>query len=142
MQVSDVDKRLAQQAGRFWGEVAMRRYDYDRPWRLAAQVRTITRAQLLAFFDTYLAPEGAQRRRLATPNPNPNPNPSPSPNPNPYPNPNPKPIPNPNLWPRLATHVYSRKAAPRGQLQLDPLSEVAGAEPLYYPPLTPGRIPV
>ena len=64
MQVSDVDKRLAQQAGRFWGEVAMRRYDYDRPWRLAAQVRTITRAQLLAFFDTYLAPEGAQRRRL------------------------------------------------------------------------------
>ena len=31
---------------------------------------------------------------------------------------------------------------PRGQLQLDPLSEGAGAEPLYYPPLTPGRIPV
>ena len=25
------------QVGRFWGEVVMRRYDYDRPWRLAAQ---------------------------------------------------------------------------------------------------------
>ncbi len=46
------------------------------------------------------------------------------------------------MWRRLATHVYARKAAPRGQLQLDPLSEGAGAEPLYYPPLTPGRIPV
>ena len=29
---------------------------------------------------------------------------------------------------RLATHVYSRKAAPRGQLKLDAVSEVDGAE--------------
>ena len=166
------------QVGRFWGEVVMRRYDYDRPWRLAAQarhpyaycvttilyalyrgasprrshyayhtttilycthshrqVRTITRAQLLAFFDAYLAPAGPERRRLATHvrvshrvrlNPNPHPN-----------------IPTLTLTlTRLATHVYSRKAAPRGQLKLDAVSEADGAEPLYYPPEKPGRLPV
>ena len=88
------------QVGRFWSEVVQRRYDYERPWRLAAQVRQITRAQLLAFFDTYLAPDGAERRRLAT-------------------------------------HVYSSRAAPR-QLVIDAVSEVDGAEPLYYPPPTWG----
>ena len=183
------------QVGRFWGEVVMRRYDYDRPWRLAAQVRTITRAQLLAFFDAYLAPAGPERRRLATHvrvshrvrlNPNPHPN---IPtltltltrlathvrvshrvrlNPNPHPNiptltltltrlathvrvshrvrvnPNPHPsIPTLTLTlTRLATHVYSGKTAPRGQLKLDAVSEGGGAEPLYYPPEKPGRLPV
>ena len=143
----------------------MRRYDYDRPWRLAAQVRTITRAQLLAFFDAYLAPAGPERRRLATHvrvshrvrlNPNPHPN---IPtltltltrlathvrvshrvrvNPNPHPS-----IPTLTLTlTRLATHVYSGKTAPRGQLKLDAVSEGGGAEPLYYPPEKPGRLPV
>ena len=38
-QVSDVDKRLAQQAGRFWSEIVQRRFDYDRPFRVSAQAR-------------------------------------------------------------------------------------------------------
>ena len=65
-QVSDVDKRLQQQAVRFWAEINLRRYDYERPWRVAAQVRALTKAQLLDFFDARIAAGGAQRRRLAT----------------------------------------------------------------------------
>ena len=51
---------------RFWSEISQRRYDYERPWRVAAQLRALTRAQLLAFFDATIAASGTERRRLTT----------------------------------------------------------------------------
>ena len=65
-EVEDVDKRLQLRAVRFWSEIAQRRYDYERPWRVAAQLRALTRAQLLAFYDATIAAGGPERRRLTT----------------------------------------------------------------------------
>ena len=65
-QATDVDKRLGQQAGRLWGEIVQRRYDYGRPWRTAKRVKKVTRPQLLAFFDKKIAPNAPEARRLAT----------------------------------------------------------------------------
>jgi len=65
-QLTDVDQRLDAQAARFWQEIAMRRYDYSRPWRKAEIIRGITREQLVAFFDRYIAPDAPESRWLAT----------------------------------------------------------------------------
>jgi len=65
-QAVDVDKRAAQQAARFWSEISQGRYDYGRPWRVAERLRGLNRAKLVAFYDSFIAPDGEQRRRLAT----------------------------------------------------------------------------
>lgn len=65
-QATDIDKRLGQQASRLWGEIVKRRYDYGRPWRVAQRVRKVSREQLLAFFDKYVAPGSPQSKRLTT----------------------------------------------------------------------------
>jgi insulysin len=65
-QATDVDKRLGAQAGRLWTEITQRRYDYGRPWRTARRLRKVTKGQLLDFFDRFIAPGGAEQRRLAT----------------------------------------------------------------------------
>ena len=65
-QMADVDNRLDQQATRLWNECAQRRYDFGRPWRSAARVRRLTKPQLLAFFDRYVADGSPTRRRLNT----------------------------------------------------------------------------
>ena len=65
-QAIDVDTRLGQQAGRFWGEIALRRYDYGRPWRVAEKIRRLRKAELLALWDDCIAPGGRRRRPLVT----------------------------------------------------------------------------
>ena len=44
----------------------MHRYDYGRPWAIAQRFRALTREQLVGFFDEYIAPGSANRRRLST----------------------------------------------------------------------------
>ena len=61
-----MDTRLGQQAGRFWGEIALRRYDYGRPWRVAEKIRRLRKAELLALWDDCIAPGGRRRRPLGT----------------------------------------------------------------------------
>ncbi|KAL3896124.1 MAG: hypothetical protein SGPRY_013342 [Prymnesium sp.] len=65
-QAVDVDKRLGQQAARFWGEIAQQRYDYGRPWRTAKRAKKVRREQLLEFFDKFVASDGPELRRLST----------------------------------------------------------------------------
>ena len=65
-QAIDVDTRLGQQAGRFWGEIALRRYDYGRPWRVAEKIRRLRKAELLALWDDRIEPGGCRRRPLVT----------------------------------------------------------------------------
>ena len=65
-QALDVDQRLGSQAERFWGEIATRRYDYARPWRVAERLKELSRSQLVAFYDEHLAATAPNRRRLAT----------------------------------------------------------------------------
>jgi len=65
-QALDVDKRLGQQASRFWGEISQRRYDFGRPWRTAKRVRKVQREELVAFFDRFVAPGTPELRRLST----------------------------------------------------------------------------
>ena len=52
------------QANRFWSEIAVRRYDYGRPWRVQKVIRKLNRSALLAFFDATFG-DGNQRA-LAT----------------------------------------------------------------------------
>ena len=65
-QAIDVDTRLGQQAGRFWGEIALQRHDYGRPWRVAEKIRRLRKAELLALWDDCIAPGGRRRRPLVT----------------------------------------------------------------------------
>jgi insulysin len=65
-ELGDVDQRADGQASRLWGECAMRRYDFGRPWRNAQRMRRVTREGLLAFFDDHIAASAPMRRRLST----------------------------------------------------------------------------
>jgi insulysin len=64
--MGDVDQRADGQASRLWGECALRRYDFDRPWRNARRMRAVTREGLIAFFDDHIAATAPARRRLST----------------------------------------------------------------------------
>jgi len=65
-ELGDVDQRADGQASRLWGECALRRYDFGRPWRNAQRMRAVTREGLIAFFDDHIAAAAPMRRRLST----------------------------------------------------------------------------
>ena len=56
-------KRLSDETGLMWSEIVQRTHRWDHARRLADEVRSLTVAQLLEFFDLRMA-DGAPRRRL------------------------------------------------------------------------------
>jgi hypothetical protein len=59
---TEASKSLAEQAGEVWGEVAAGSLDWERPNHEVAALAAITQAQLVAWYNAYIAPGGARRR--------------------------------------------------------------------------------
>ena len=59
------DKRLYEQAGRFWTEIESQKLVFNREFAEAEVLRTITLEQVVALFDEKVARGGAQRRKLS-----------------------------------------------------------------------------
>eukprot|EP00611_Tribonema_gayanum_P007309 TRINITY_DN1666_c0_g1_i4.p1 TRINITY_DN1666_c0_g1~~TRINITY_DN1666_c0_g1_i4.p1 ORF type:complete len:412 (+),score=175.82 TRINITY_DN1666_c0_g1_i4:202-1437(+) len=64
-QRTEPDQRLAQEATRNWDEIIGGEFKFDRRVREAELLQKVTTAQLLAFFDKYVA-EGGEGRRCIT----------------------------------------------------------------------------
>ena len=59
------DKNLRQQTDRYWGEIGVRRYVFHRRFQVADEQKGLTKKDLLEFFDTFLAANSPQRRKLS-----------------------------------------------------------------------------
>ncbi|KAJ3241012.1 Insulinase (Peptidase M16) [Chytriomyces hyalinus] len=59
------DKNLGQEASRLWGHISNRYYDFEQNVRDAEAVRTISRSDLLEFYDSYISPNSRTRRLLS-----------------------------------------------------------------------------
>jgi insulysin len=62
--IEEKDKTLNQETNRYWSEVVLRRYTFDRREQKAAAVRAVTKAELLVFFETHVA-VNSERRLLS-----------------------------------------------------------------------------
>ncbi|KAM3567734.1 hypothetical protein VYU27_010125, partial [Nannochloropsis oceanica] len=60
------DKRLSEEAYRYWGQIVERRYDFHREKREVAALRSLTKADLVSFWDKHISASSApERRKLA-----------------------------------------------------------------------------
>ncbi|CAN0000274.1 unnamed protein product, partial [Ectocarpus sp. 4 AP-2014] len=59
------DKNLNQETLRHWGEIASRKYVFDRSARAAAAVGSLTLTDLVEFYDRHFSLGGAGRRKMA-----------------------------------------------------------------------------
>ncbi|EWM30042.1 insulin-degrading enzyme [Nannochloropsis gaditana] len=57
------DKRLSEEAYRHWAQIVERRYDFYREKREVAVLRTLTKEDLLSFWDTHISAATAPARR-------------------------------------------------------------------------------
>lgn len=60
------DKMLVQETGRYWGEIMKRTYRFDRLEKELATLEQLTKADVVAFFDDYIAAGAQNRRKLSS----------------------------------------------------------------------------
>ena len=60
------DKKLRQESGRYWSEIPLGTYDFERSELDAEALKAITKADVRAFWDEHLAPGAPRRRRLSS----------------------------------------------------------------------------
>ena len=60
------DKKLRQESGRYWGEIPLGTYDFERTKHDAAALEACTQQQLAAFWATYFEPGAPRRRKLSS----------------------------------------------------------------------------
>ncbi|GMR59756.1 hypothetical protein PMAYCL1PPCAC_29951 [Pristionchus mayeri] len=63
-QLEEKPKTLGQRFARFWAQVDSRMYDFDKYEKEIAELKTITKEELIAFFEKKIAPGAPERRKL------------------------------------------------------------------------------
>ncbi|KAM5572813.1 nardilysin-like [Rosa sericea] len=59
------DETLARETSRLWEEITNKRYTYDRPEKVAEEVRSLQKEDVINFYKKYLQPSSPKCRRLA-----------------------------------------------------------------------------
>jgi len=63
LNLTEKEKNLGEVAGRLWGEIERRRFNFHHAWHVADEVEKISMESLLAFFDEFLAVEKVGNHR-------------------------------------------------------------------------------
>ncbi|GMS80835.1 hypothetical protein PENTCL1PPCAC_3010, partial [Pristionchus entomophagus] len=64
-QLEEKPKTLGQRFARFWGQVDSRMYDFDKYEKEIAELKTLTKEELITFFEKKIAPGAPERRKLS-----------------------------------------------------------------------------